>query len=350
MSASTQDPHWRAVAERDREADATLFYGVRTTGVYCRPSCPSRRPHPENTRFFASAGAAEEAGFRPCKRCVPDQSPHGDRQAATVAAACRAIEAAETTPPLDRLAAAAGLSPSHFHRLFRRATGTTPRAYARAHRAAKIRTALGESASVTEAIYGAGYGSSSRFYEASDGLLGMTPTAFRAGGAGTGIRFAVGACSLGAILVAESDRGVCAITLGDDPDALVRALQDRFPNATLAGGDPLFEARVALVVGCVEAPGLGTDLPLDIRGTAFQQRVWAALRQIPSGATASYGEVARLLGQPQAVRAVAAAVAANPLAVLIPCHRVIRTGGGLSGYRWGVDRKRALLAREAAPA
>lgn len=341
-----QDPRWARIAARDRSADGEFFYSVATTGVYCRPSCPSRGARPENVRIHASAAECEAAGFRPCKRCKPNEAPLAVRNAALVAAACRTIEAAETPPPLADLAAAAGLSPHHFHRTFKAATGLTPKSYADARRATKLRQALTGAVTVTEAIYDAGFNSAGRFYEQADGLLGMTPSQARAEGAQTQIRFAVGQSSLGAILVARSEKGVCAILLGDDPDGLVRDLQDRFGRADLVGGDADFEALVGRVVGLVEAPGLGLDLPLDVRGTAFQQRVWRALQAIPAGATASYAEIARRIGAPRAVRAVAGACAANPLAVAIPCHRVVRTDGGLSGYRWGVERKRKLLARE----
>jgi AraC family transcriptional regulator of adaptative response/methylated-DNA-[protein]-cysteine methyltransferase len=270
--------------------------------------------------------------------------------AAKIAAACRAIEAAENAPSLAALARAAGLSAFHFHRLFKAVTGVTPKSYATAARGHRARAALAEAGTVTEAIYDAGFNSSGRFYEQSGALLGMTPTAFRNQGAGERIIFALGQCRLGAILVARSEKGICAISLGDDPDALLRALQDRFPSAELAGGDVQFERLVALVVGFVEAPATGLELPLDIRGTVFQQRVWQALRAIPAGQTASYAEIAAAIGAPKAVRAVASACAANTLAVAIPCHRVVRQDGALSGYRWGVARKRALLAREAASA
>ena len=263
-----------------------------------------------------------------------------------VADLCRLIENAERAPSLQELANHAGLSTYHLHRVFKTVTGLTPGEYASARRAGRVRAELAHSATVTEAIYGAGYNTGSRFYEQSNQLLGMTPTRFRAGGAGMEIRFAVGECSLGSILVAASERGVCAILMGDDPDALARDLQDRFQRADLIGGDAGFEQFVAQVVGFVEAPGRGLDLPLDVRGTAFQQRVWQALREIPAGATASYSEIARRIGAPQAVRAVAGACAANALAVAIPCHRVVRNDGGLAGYRWGVERKRALLDRE----
>jgi AraC family transcriptional regulator of adaptative response/methylated-DNA-[protein]-cysteine methyltransferase len=340
------DSRWAQVLARDSAADGHFYYSVSTTGVYCRPSCPSRTPRPENVRFHATRAEAEQAGFRPCKRCKPDQPPQQERQAALIAAACRAIEIAETAPKLDELASMAEMSPYHFHRLFKQVTGLTPKAYGDAGRAQRMREGLGQGKTVTEAIYQAGYGAQSRFYEKSERMLGMTPSRFRAGGTDTEIRFAVGECSLGAILVAASERGVCAISLGDDAEILVRELQDRFPNAHLHGGDPAFEQLVAQVVGLVETPALGLDLPLDVRGTAFQQRVWQALQAIPAGTTVSYTEIAQRIGAPQAVRAVAGACAANTLAVAIPCHRVVRRDGDLSGYRWGIERKRALLLRE----
>lgn len=344
---TTGDPRWAQLRARDRAADGQFVYSVRTTGVYCRPSCPARPARPENIRFHATPAEAEAAGFRACRRCQPDQPPLAERHAATIAALCRRIETAPTMPTLAALATQAGLSPHHLHRLFRQVTGLTPRAYAQAQRAQQVRSALARSATVTEAIYDAGYQASSRFYSEAGAVLGMTPSAFRAGGAATEIRFAIGQCSLGAILVAASARGVCAILLGDDPEALARDLQDRFPKAALLGGDAAFERWVAQVVGLVEAPGTGLDLPLDIRGTAFQQRVWQALREIPAGRTASYAEIAARIGAPSATRAVAQACGANALAVAIPCHRVVRSDGSLSGYRWGVERKRQLLEREA---
>jgi AraC family transcriptional regulator of adaptative response/methylated-DNA-[protein]-cysteine methyltransferase len=269
------------------------------------------------------------------------------QRTAVVAELCRMIETAERAPSLEQLARHAGWSPWHLHRVFKAVTGLTPKGYADAHRAQRVRRGLARGGSVTGAFFDAGFGSSSRFYEKADAVLGMTPTRYRAGGAGTQIRFAVGRCFLGEILVAASPRGVCAILLGDDPDALLRDLQDRFPRAELLGGDAQFEQTVARVVGFVEAPRTGLDLPLDVQGTVFQQRVWQALRRIPPGKTASYAEVARRIGAPRAVRAVAGACAANKLAVAIPCHRVVRSDGGLSGYRWGIARKRALLEREA---
>jgi len=269
--------------------------------------------------------------------------PHIDK----IAEICRAIAAAEAMPNLDILSRAAGLSPYHFHRLFKACTGLTPMEYARAHRAERVRNGLARAEeTVTAAIYDTGFNSSGRFYEASDKMLGMTPSDYRKGGANNRIRFAVGQSSLGAILVAATGRGICAIFLGDDPDVLIRDLQDRFPQADLIGGDREFEGWVAQVVGFVETPRLGLNLPLDIRGTAFQQRVWRALQDIPPGATASYAEIAERIGAPKSVRAVAGACAANPVAVAIPCHRVVRSDGAMSGYRWGIERKRALLERE----
>jgi AraC family transcriptional regulator of adaptative response/methylated-DNA-[protein]-cysteine methyltransferase len=341
------DARWAAVRARDASADGRFYYSVKTTGVYCRPSCASRPARRENVAFHATTAAAERAGFRACKRCKPDQPPLAERQAAQVAALCRLIEASDQVPTLDELASHAGLSSFHTHRMFKAVTGVTPKAYAAAHRAGRVRGELRSRGTVTEAIYGAGYNSSARFYETSTAMLGMTPSKFKAGGTGQDIRFAIGQSSLGSILVAATARGVCAILLGDDPEALVHDLERRFPRAHLIGADPAFEQLVAQVVGLVEQPGVGGALPLDIRGTAFQQRVWKALRQIPAGKTASYTDIARKIGSPRAVRAVAQACAANPLAVAIPCHRVVRTDGDLSGYRWGVERKRALLDREA---
>lgn len=348
---ATDDDRWAAVMHRDARADGAFYYSVRTTGVYCRPSCASRRARQENVRFHATPAEAEGAGFRPCKRCRPNERPLAEQHAAVVARACRLIEGNAQIPSLDALAKAANMSRFHFHRVFKAMTGVTPRAYATAHRTRRVRDELSQvsrNRTVTRAIYEAGFNSSGRFYATASEVLGMTPTDFRSGGNGTSVRFAVGACSLGSIVVAATERGVCAIFLGDDPDALVRQLEDRFPKAQLIGGDARFEQLVAKVVGFVEAPALGLDLPLDVRGTAFQQRVWQALREIPVGSTASYTEVAARIGAPKAVRAVAQACASNAIAVAIPCHRVVRSDGALSGYRWGVERKRVLLDREAA--
>jgi AraC family transcriptional regulator of adaptative response/methylated-DNA-[protein]-cysteine methyltransferase len=344
----TEAARWQAVVDRDSKADGSFYYSVRTTGVFCRPSCAARLPNRENVSFFATPAEAQAAGFRPCKRCKPTEASPGERYAELVAQACRAIEAAETPPSLSALAQGAGLSQHHFHRVFKAVVGVTPKAYASAERSRRVREGLVGSGTVTEAIYDAGFNSGGRFYEQSASVLGMTPTRFRKGGDRTTIHFAIGECSLGAILVATTDKGVCAILLGDDPAALARDLQDRFPRAELVGADPGFEGLVAQVVGLVEHPDLAADLPLDIQGTAFQQRVWEALRKIRAGETASYAEIAERIGAPSAVRAVAQACAANRLAVAIPCHRVVRTDGALSGYAWGVERKRALLERERA--
>lgn len=344
---STQDdPRWAAVVARDPRADGQFVYAVKTTGVYCRPSSLARLPKPQNVEFFDTAEAAEAAGYRPSKRTSRDQSEIAAQHAATVAAACRQIEAAENLPPLNELAQAAGLSSFHFHRVFKAATGLTPKGYAAAHRSRRVRQHLADGSSVTEALYDAGFNSNSRFYETADQLLGMKPGDFRAAGQNNDIRFAVGQCSLGAILVAQSARGICAILLGDDPHQLVCDLQDQFRRANLIGADAEFEQLIAHVVGFIEAPAIGLDLPLDVRGTAFQERVWQALCEIPVGSTASYADIAQRIGSPKAVRAVAQACGANSLAVAIPCHRVVRSDGNLSGYRWGVERKRELLSRE----
>ncbi|MFP5393665.1 MAG: bifunctional DNA-binding transcriptional regulator/O6-methylguanine-DNA methyltransferase Ada [Gammaproteobacteria bacterium] len=341
------DARWTAVQQRDRGADGLFYYAVRSTGVYCRPSCASRPKLRQNVSFWDSAAAAEQAGFRPCLRCKPNLPALADQHARVVAQACRLIEDSAAEADLASLAAQCGMSPFYFHRVFKRHTGITPKAYAAARRAQRLQEQLAQAGSVTQAAYDAGFGSSAGFYADASARLGMRPASARTGAAGQTIRFAIGACSLGAILVAATRQGVCAILIGDDPDQLARDLQDRFPKAELRGGEAGFEELVARVVGLVEAPRLGADLPLDVRGTAFQQRVWAALRQIPPGRTVSYSELAERLGVPQGARAIAGACAANPVAVAIPCHRVVRTDGALSGYRWGVERKRVLLAREA---
>ena len=348
-SYDTAPARWAALRSRDAAADGRFVYAVATTGVYCHPSCAARPARPENVSFHPDGRSAEAAGFRPCKRCKPDQPSRAQREAALVAAACRTMADAEEPPALDQLAAAAGLSPFHFHRLFRRIAGITPKAYADAERARRVQFGLRSGGSVTEAIYQAGFNSSGRFYEAAPGLLGMAPSAYRAGAPGEVIRHAVGRSSLGAVLVAATARGVCAILLGDDAAALAADLHARFPKARHQAADPAFDGWVSQVVAHVDAPGgAALALPLDIRGTAFQRRVWEALRAIPPGDTASYAEVAARLGSPKAVRAVAGACAANRLAVAIPCHRVVASGGALGGYRWGVGRKRALLEKESA--
>jgi len=342
------DPRWARIVARDRTSDGHLWYSVVTTGVYCRLSCPSRTANPKNVQIHDTLEAAKATGFRPCKRCNPDGDSIEAENAAIVTKACRLIEESEEEPSLNDLAEAVGRSASYFHRIFKATTGLTPKGYAAAHRAAKVRQGLERGDSITEAIYDAGFNSSGRFYEKSTDMLGMRPSQYRSGGANEEIRFAVGETSLGAILVASSKKGVASILLGDDPDELVRNLQDRFPKAHLIGADEDYEAVVARVVGFVEAPALGLELPLDVRGTAFQQRVWHALQDTPVGQTISYAEIARRIGAPKAVRAVAGACAANNLAVAIPCHRVVKKDGSPSGYAWGVERKRVLLNREAA--
>jgi AraC family transcriptional regulator of adaptative response/methylated-DNA-[protein]-cysteine methyltransferase len=347
MLETISQDRWKAVCERDASFDGKFFFAVSTTGVYCRPSCASRAPRAEHVRFFDSAEEAERAGFRACLRCRPGEPTLRETYAKMIADACRFIEEQETEPTLAQLANRAEMSPAHFHRIFKTVIGLTPKQFAAAHRSRLVREGLRSSATVTEAIYEAGYNSSSRFYEKSGELLGMTPGNFRDGGRNIAIRYALSESALGQVLVAQSERGICAILLGDDPGRLVEELRQKFPHAALAEAGDDFQKVVAEVVRLVEHPERGLSLPLDLHGTAFQQRVWLALREIPAGATCSYAEVARRIGQPKAVRAVAGACAANSLAVAIPCHRVIASDRKLAGYRWGVERKRALLAREA---
>jgi AraC family transcriptional regulator of adaptative response/methylated-DNA-[protein]-cysteine methyltransferase len=343
---ASDDARWNAVLTRESSAADAFYYCVVSTGIYCRPACPARLPKRANVRFHATIEEAEAAGFRPCRRCCPNAPALAVRRKAQIEHACRLIETAEDMPSLASLAHSLGTSPYHFHRLFKAATGVTPKAYGAAQRQIRLCEKLRTSKSVTQAVYDSGFTSSSRFYAESARVLGMSPKAFRDGGAEEDISFAVGECGLGSILVAASVRGVCTIALGDEPDALVRDLQDKFPRARLNGGDARFETMVAEIIGFVEASNRGLDLPLDIRGTAFQHRVWAALRDVTPGSTISYSELAKRIGRPNAARGVAGACAANAIAVAIPCHRVVRSDGALSGYRWGVERKRELLARE----
>ena len=342
----TDAEKWRAIIAKDRAADGHFVYSVKTTGIYCRPSCSARMALRKNVAFHRSPEAAQAAGFRACKRCVPNGPGVAEVHAAAVAKACRTIEATEEPPTLDALAKDAAMSRYHFHRIFSQITGITPKQYAIAHRSRRVGEELRKPTTVTEAIYRAGFNSSSRFYENTSATLGMAPAKLRNGGVGLTIRFAIGGSSLGAILVATSEKGVCAILMGDDPAALVTDLQARFPCAELIAGDASFEQTVAKVIGLIESPRTALALPLDLRGTLFQLRVWQALQRIPAGTTVTYGEIARRIGAPHAVRAVGRACGANPVAVIVPCHRVVRTGKEISGYRWGIERKRALLARE----
>lgn len=335
---------WQAVLEREQNPNPPFFYAVKTTGIYCRPDCPSRRPKRQNAVFYESCTQAEADGFRSCMRCRPNQQSPQEQTASLISKACREIETAEEEPRLDDLADQSGLSAFHFQRTFKSVMGVTPKAYARAHRMKRFQEIVGSNkGSITTAIYDAGYTSSSRFYETATQALGMTPKLVRKGGEGVKILFAIGECTLGSVLVASSAKGVCAMLLGDTPEMVLEDLQGRFPKADLIGNDADYEMLIALVILFVDDPKYAFNLPLDIQGTAFQQRVWEALRNIPVGTTASYSEIAEMIGAPKSFRAVAQACGANNIAVAIPCHRVVRSDGGLSGYRWGVDRKSAIL-------
>ena len=342
----TDEARWQAVNTRDRQAEGRFFYAVVTTGVFCRVTCPSRLPRRENVAFFATTEAAAKAGYRACQRCRPTGRSVEQTQIAAIRQACALIDEAETPPRLNDLGAAVGLSPYHFHRLFKEIVGVTPKAYAAAKRTARVQDELAAGAPVANALYGAGFGSSSRLYEQARATLGMTPAAFRKGGAGAEIHWSTASTPLGRLIVAATPDGVCMIEFGDEEDELETRLQARFPKAMTVRADAELAAAVASVAAFIELPARGLSLPLDIQGTAFQRRVWQELQTIPAGTTASYGEIARRLGQPKAVRAVAHACATNGIALAIPCHRVIASDGKLSGYRWGIERKREILARE----
>jgi AraC family transcriptional regulator of adaptative response/methylated-DNA-[protein]-cysteine methyltransferase len=344
---STEDARWDALVRRDREANGAFVYGVLTTFVYCRPACSSRRPKLENVRFFDTCEEAEQAGFRPCKRCNPKSSVAYDTSTAAIVNACKMIEASEEPLSLGNLAAAVGLSPFHFQRLFKKIIGITPKQYTMEKRLKRVRTGLKKDSTVTEAIYDAGFASSSRFYENVHTTLGMKPSEYRTGADGIRIRYAVAQSYLGWVLIAATAKGICAIDFGDDPEILKDRLRAKFPKAELQADDARFRTWVAQVLAFLESPRRTLELPLDIQGTAFQRRVWMALREIPPGSTASYADIAAQIGKPKAARAVAQACASNVIAVAIPCHRVVRSDGNLGGYRWGVERKLAVLDREA---
>jgi AraC family transcriptional regulator of adaptative response/methylated-DNA-[protein]-cysteine methyltransferase len=339
------DARWAALIAHRPDLD--FFYGVTTTGIYCRPSCTARRPLRANTRFFTSFSLAEGAGFRACLRCRPNAKAPEAERVRLIERICRLIDEAESPPSLDALARAAGMSVYHLHRVFRAALGVTPKAYAAARRRERLQNTLANATSVTQAAFDAGYNSNSTLYANAATELGMSPTAYRDGAAHATIRYATGSCSLGAILVAATDRGICAIDLGDDAPALSARLRARFPQATLARGDAALERWLGEAVAQVDGnPGTRPQLALDITGTAFAQRVWAALRDVPYGETATYGEIARRVGSPAAARAVAKVCASNPVALVIPCHRIVREDGSETPYRWGAARKHELLRRE----
>jgi AraC family transcriptional regulator, regulatory protein of adaptative response / methylated-DNA-[protein]-cysteine methyltransferase len=343
---TAEDPRWKSVVNRERNADGDFFYAVITTGVFCRPACAARLARFENVRFFDSASAAEAAGFRPCKRCRPTDASLSDRQNEIIVKVCRTIEQSPSLPSLAELSAIAGMSPHHFHRLFKSLTGVTPKKYAEAFRAGQMRVNLAQASNITDAIYASGYGSSSRFYERADETLGMTARAFKSGAPGLSISYAIAPCSLGLALVAQTRKGVCAIFLGDNETELTNDLQSRFHKAKLTRDSEEMRAALVEIVALIEQPSRPCKLPLDIMGTAFQQRVWDALRKIPAGSTMTYSKLASAIGSPSSTRAVASACGANPIAVAVPCHRVMGTDGKLHGYRWGLERKLELRKRE----
>ncbi len=345
----TDRDRWAAVLARDPAFDGAFVFAVATTGIYCRPSCPARRPRRENAAFFAGPAEAERAGYRPCRRCAPDRGGPEAARLEAVRRACAFIDAHDGRPPtLAALARHVGLSPAHLQRLFTRTLGVSPRAYAEARRTARLKAHLRAGEDVTGALYAAGFGAPSRLYERAGAALGMTPGAYRRRGRGLRIAFAVAPCALGLVLVAATARGVCAVYLGDDAEALEAELRAEFAAAAaIERDDHALAEAVAAVAARIDGDGrAGRDLPLDVQGTAFQRRVWEELQRIPPGETRSYSALAEALGRPTATRAVARACATNPVSVLIPCHRVLRADGGLGGYRWGTARKRALLDAE----
>lgn len=341
--ATTNDPRWAQVQTRDKTQDGAFYYSVSSISVYCKPSCASRTARPENIIFHDSCEAAESAGFRPCKRCKLGQQNLEETHTTIVTESCRLIVESEQTLNLVTLASKAGLSSYHFHRVFKAIMGLTLKAYSDAFRAQKLRVALAKKNNLTNAIFEACYQSNSRFYNQSATVLGMKPTHYRAGGTNANMCFAVGECSLGAVLVASSFQGVCAILLGDSPEKLALELYQLFPQVQISADDKHYQLQVAIVIHLIEAPNIALNLPLDIRGPVFQQQVWQALREIPAGKTHSYSQLAQKIGKPKVTRPVASACAANKIAVVIPCHRIVRNDGALSGYRWGASRKASLL-------
>lgn len=346
------DPRWLAVVTKNKDLDGEFVFAVKTTGIYCRPSCPAKTAKRQNVAFFDTTQLAQAAGFRACKRCKPDGISPEHARNDWVARACQLMQHSATPLTLPALATQLGMSPHHLHRVFKATTGVTPKDYQQALLKGRLVKALDKPQTITDAIYDAGFNSSGRFYDGADALLGMTPSSFRSGGQGVGIRYAVEPCALGVILVAATARGVCAIEFGDSAHDLLARTRKRFPHAAFQPADAQFQQWLGQVLRCIEQPRSLhprslKDLPLDIQGTVFQQRVWKALQDIPAGQTESYAQVAQRIGQPTAVRAVAQACAANQLALAIPCHRVVRSDGSLSGYRWGIARKAELLAREA---
>lgn len=342
----TDEQRWQAVCERDSQQDGQFVFAVRTTGIFCRPSCRSRRPLRENVGFYSDAGAALAAGFRPCKRCQPDKIDPLLQRQAKVEKACRLLEQ-DTPVTLETLADAVAMSPWHFHRLFKSVTGMTPKNWQQAFRAKRLQDTLIQSSTITEAVLAAGFPDNSSYYRQADAALGMTASQYRRGGDDIAVHYALSRCTLGHCLVAESERGICAILLADSDEALLAELQQIFPHAQREPGSARFTERVAQVVQRLDDPKSPFTLPLDLRGTAFQLQVWQALRSLAPGETISYQTLAERIGKPKAVRAVASACGANKLAIVVPCHRVVRADGGLSGYRWGATRKMRLLQQEA---
>ena len=344
--SSKDERRWKAIVQRDHQLEETYFYGVITTGIYCRPGCSAKTPNRENVVIFDSSAEAEQQGYRPCRKCRPELKKRAEEQEAKIIAACRRLEKDRNLPTLERLAGEAGLSPSHFHRLFTKIIGVTPRQYYLKHRSDRLREELAGGVSVSEAIYSAGFESLSGAYNRNDDRLAMTPKAYKKGAAGVEIIYDTAQCFLGTVLVAATSRGICSVELGDSEEQVGELLRSRFPNAAICRGEQNFRDLVDTVVGQLENPEQMSELPLDVQGTAFQQKVWNVLRTLKPGDITSYSSIAEQIGQPEAIRAVASACAANKLAVLIPCHRVLRKDKKNSGYRWGKERKRLLLEKE----